>query len=286
MYYRTIFFINVFLNFAVCGFCQEIFTVNLDRKAIIKTDIPYNEVLKVNPNIGRIEIIVGDFSLDSVAFSIGIYNKNKNDKYNEMSLDYLVIGKFSDSSMSIRRKSTCRLVKNDVVIQVFNSFYKILEIDENGRSIKIKRESVNHSNPYLKYSITLPIDEVESLDGEKFSFSSLYNKKEFIYLHFWATWCVYCIPEMPKLEYLHSKYKSKLSIIGINLDEDNELLKTFLDKYKYTFPNFNIKDNKSLINELELSGYPRGILINSKGEIIDDRCNVYKILDILEPNWK
>ena len=58
---------------------------------------------------------------------------------------------------------------------------------------------------------------------------------------FWATWCEPCRAEFPMLNELISEYQPKgLKVVGINLDDDGDLILTrrFIARYKPAFPSY------------------------------------------------
>ncbi|GFZ33844.1 hypothetical protein CSC2_43700 [Clostridium zeae] len=61
---------------------------------------------------------------------------------------------------------------------------------------------------------------MKTLDGKEVSLSDLKGKN--IFINFWATWCPYCVQEMPEIEKLYQETKnSDLIILGIDIGEDN-----------------------------------------------------------------
>ena len=66
---------------------------------------------------------------------------------------------------------------------------------------------------------------LKSLEGEEFKLSSFRGKNP-VYLVFWATWCPYCVKEIPRLKELYAKLAPKgLKILAINIGYNDPLLR-------------------------------------------------------------
>jgi thiol-disulfide isomerase/thioredoxin len=76
---------------------------------------------------------------------------------------------------------------------------------------------------------------LESLDGKKVSLSSY--KGSFVFLNFWATWCPPCRSEMPAMQALYEKLKSKgFVIVAVDVGEQAPVVRDYMKKNKFTFP--------------------------------------------------
>jgi thiol-disulfide isomerase/thioredoxin len=76
---------------------------------------------------------------------------------------------------------------------------------------------------------------LDSLDGSKVSLSSF--KGKVVLLSFWATWCGPCKQEMPAMEKLYQKLKSKgFEVVAVDMMEDKATVAAFVKKSGYTFP--------------------------------------------------
>jgi len=65
-----------------------------------------------------------------------------------------------------------------------------------------------------------------------------------VLITFWATWCEPCRDEYPMLNELAKEYAPQgLNIVGVNLDDDGDLIlmRRFLARYKPVFPNYRKK---------------------------------------------
>jgi len=97
-----------------------------------------------------------------------------------------------------------------------------------------------------------------------------YKGKKHVIVNFWATWCAPCKEEMPLFQKLYDENKDELVILGVNLQENPEPIKKFLDEYKITFPilldpNADVKKLYNVITQ------PVSYFINKDGVIIDKK---------------
>ena len=84
----------------------------------------------------------------------------------------------------------------------------------------------------------IPTDcKLERLNGGTISFGQLVGKPAII--NFWASWCTFCIAEMPDFQKVHAALGHKVTILGADLlDVDGEtkaLAKTFAARTGVTY---------------------------------------------------
>lgn len=93
-------------------------------------------------------------------------------------------------------------------------------------------------------------------------------------INFWATWCPPCVEEVPKLNRLHSRYKtSGIQIIGIAMDKDSlNLLDQFVKKNNVSY--LILCGNEQVLASLStgalgknFQGIPTTLLLDKKGQI-------------------
>ncbi len=112
-----------------------------------------------------------------------------------------------------------------------------------------------------------PDFSLNDMSGKKVSLSSLKNKV--ICLQFWATWCPYCIREMPRFKELHAKYSKKgLKIIGINIGANDPLVRVKAYQIKSQLPWPVLYDAAQKVSrQFMVTGIPVSIIIDRKGII-------------------
>lgn len=84
--------------------------------------------------------------------------------------------------------------------------------------------------------IMAPDFTLEDMDGNKVSLSDY--KGKIVFLNFWATWCPFCVREMPDLEKVHQEFSkgNDAVMLTINSGEKLEKAKKFMDDKKLTLP--------------------------------------------------
>lgn len=76
---------------------------------------------------------------------------------------------------------------------------------------------------------------LKDVNGADVSLASF--KGKVIVLDFWATWCGPCKVEIPGFVELHEKYKDRgMTVVGIQVQDQPDGLKPFVQQYKMTYP--------------------------------------------------
>ncbi|MDF1590170.1 MAG: TlpA disulfide reductase family protein [Desulfobacterales bacterium] len=89
-----------------------------------------------------------------------------------------------------------------------------------------------------------------------------------VFLNFWATWCPDCRTEMPSMEKLHTRFKSKsFAMVTINLKEPAERVKKFFDSYKLTFIGL-LDPNGKITTKMAIRALPTTLIIDKNGKIL------------------
>ncbi|MBF0545925.1 MAG: TlpA family protein disulfide reductase [Candidatus Riflebacteria bacterium] len=107
---------------------------------------------------------------------------------------------------------------------------------------------------------------LSNLNGDKFKLSSVFSNKK-ILLVFWSITCGSCIEEIPFIIREHSKFKEKLTIIGVHppgfkLKKIQKFVKTFNTSIPYLLV---IDDDSKLSLAYGVDILPKVVLIDEKG---------------------
>ena len=130
--------------------------------------------------------------------------------------------------------------------------------------------SQNNINRGYKLSVGDPAPKIDLtlLDGRVLSNENL--KGKVVVIQFTASWCGVCIKEMPHLEKeLWQRFKKdEFILIGVDLKEEIDIVKRFINKTKVTYP-FTIDNDGSFFESFTFpnAGVTRNIVLDKKGNI-------------------
>lgn len=112
-----------------------------------------------------------------------------------------------------------------------------------------------------------PEFSLNDLNGKSVSLKDFEGNKA-VLLVFWATWCPYCVQEIPELKKVNSEYKTKgLEIIAVDIRESSALVSNFAKKQGIDYT-IVIDTDGSVSKNYNVVGIPTNVLIDKKGVIL------------------
>ena len=112
----------------------------------------------------------------------------------------------------------------------------------------------------------LPDFEITDIQGRLWRLADLKGKKTLVNL--WATWCGFCMPELPVVQKIHDEISDRedIQVIALNVDENPGVIELFMTKNGYSFP---VLPAKALVEELiPLLSIPRNWIVDPRGYIV------------------
>ncbi len=110
------------------------------------------------------------------------------------------------------------------------------------------------------------------LNGKQVTLSELKGKN--VFLNFFATWCAPCKKELPEIQKIEKEYKDKdLVVYLIDLGEDHDTVKNFMEKNNYTF-NVLMDTNSDAGNLYRTTEIPTSLFINKEGKIVQRHAGI------------
>jgi cytochrome c biogenesis protein CcmG/thiol:disulfide interchange protein DsbE len=111
-----------------------------------------------------------------------------------------------------------------------------------------------------------PDFKLTGLDGKPITLAG--SKGKVILLNFWATWCGPCRAEIPDLVELQNKYKDRLQILGLVVDDDDQdAIKEFAEKFGINYP-VAIAGNDIRFQYGGIAALPTSFVLDAEGRIV------------------
>ena len=88
-----------------------------------------------------------------------------------------------------------------------------------------------------------------------------------VILNFWATWCPPCREEMPSMQRAHEAVSGDgIALVAINVGEDAETIREFLDSSPVEFP-LPMDLDSSVVQSYPVKGLPTTFVIDPDGRL-------------------
>lgn len=117
----------------------------------------------------------------------------------------------------------------------------------------------------------------ENVRGGKVMLSQLVPKGKYTLVDFWASWCPYCIKELPEMKALYTDYKDKgFDIVGVAVRDKSEDTQAMAEKKEIPWK-ILFNTQKVPYDIYGFSGIPHHMLIGPDGTIISRGESVEQI---------
>jgi thiol-disulfide isomerase/thioredoxin len=118
-----------------------------------------------------------------------------------------------------------------------------------------------------------PAFQLKDLDGKDLTLES--SKGKVVLLNFWATWCGPCREEIPGLIALQDRYKDRLQIIGLVVDDDDaKEVRKVVDTEGINYP-VALADDQTRFNYGGIFALPTVFVINNEGRVVQKHVGLY-----------
>lgn len=131
-------------------------------------------------------------------------------------------------------------------------------------------KSVKDIEPFIIQDFTLT-----QLDGTETNLYAYEGKDQLILINFWATWCKYCVQEMPLLDALDQR--DDVTVLAISVGEKKDTVQEYIDSNGYAF-NVLLDADAKLATKFGVTGFPTTLFIGPDFEFY------YQFPGMLEEN--
>jgi thiol-disulfide isomerase/thioredoxin len=117
-----------------------------------------------------------------------------------------------------------------------------------------------------------PDFKLTSLDGKPLTIAALPGKV--IILNFWATWCGPCRAEIPDLIALQDRYKGRLQIIGLNVDDEEADIQQYVQEMGINYP-VAMTSNDVRIQFGGIPALPTSFVLDTEGRVVQKHVGLW-----------
>ncbi len=110
---------------------------------------------------------------------------------------------------------------------------------------------------------------LQDMNGKSVSLNSFLGKN--VLLYFTTTWCPYCKRDVPELKEMHQKYKGRLEILAIDMNESKAKVSSYIKKYQIPYTTL-LDSEGSVAVDYSIRGVPTKILVGKDGRVFCYMC--------------
>ena len=135
------------------------------------------------------------------------------------------------------------------------------EANNDNESSQSENENVYYAYPF----------ELENMDGDIISLEKY--EGTLLFVNFWATWCPYCVKEMPELDAANEYFEENginALVIAINIREDAQMVRDYVKDKAYKMEILLDEDGNvsyEYLTKFGITGIPTTAIINPDGTI-------------------
>jgi len=108
-----------------------------------------------------------------------------------------------------------------------------------------------------------------------------------VLVNLWASWCLPCREEVPALNRFHRRQRDRLTVVGINVQDNSGDALDFLHDYPSTYPQLRSVGNERSA-AFGSTGVPENFLVDPRGRLefiwrgpVDDRFLAERVVPLL-----
>ena len=118
-----------------------------------------------------------------------------------------------------------------------------------------------------------PEFKLKEFSGKEVTLES--SRGKVILLNFWATWCGPCRAEIPELVALQNRYKDRLQIIGLVVDDDDEgEIRKVISSEGINYP-IALADPETRFAYGGIAALPTVFVINAEGRVVQKHVGLF-----------
>jgi len=117
-----------------------------------------------------------------------------------------------------------------------------------------------------------PDFKLNTLDGKPLTLAALQGKV--VLLNFWATWCGPCRAEIPDLIVLQDRYKGRLQVIGLNVDDEEADIQKYVEEMGINYP-VAMTSNDLRLQYGGIPALPTSFVLDTEGRVVQKHVGLW-----------
>lgn len=109
-----------------------------------------------------------------------------------------------------------------------------------------------------------PNFRLQTTDGRTLRLSDLRGRP--VVLNFWATWCDYCVTEMPALQHVAGTYGNRIAVVGVNVGETDAKARAFAGPKGIHYP-LVLDPELDVAGAYQVRAMPTSLIIDADGVV-------------------
>jgi thiol-disulfide isomerase/thioredoxin len=218
------------------------------------------------------EYAVAELKLNGHIYPIAISSEFRFPNYWATNIAYLSYQKISIDSV----------VRKNQYLLLNSLAFKNKGVDLNSLSLVLEEADPSAPGFYgtQKGMRPPPFKGKDVITGKELSLNDF--KGKYLFIDFWGSWCVNCIPEIPRLSAIYSSMdKSKVAFLGIAGRDNISSLRNMISKMNIAWPNILSDSLNQIVEKYSIEAYPSGILIDTAGKVVETGVVAFNLEGLL-----
>ncbi|MEX0874623.1 MAG: TlpA disulfide reductase family protein [Actinomycetota bacterium] len=94
------------------------------------------------------------------------------------------------------------------------------------------------------------------------------NRGKPLVINYWASWCLFCIDEMPDFQEVYEEVADRVEFLGVNIKDDSAAAQTLVDETGVRYP-LAADDDGSVYRKLGGFSMPTTLFVGEEGQILE-----------------
>ncbi len=116
-------------------------------------------------------------------------------------------------------------------------------------------------------------------DGSALQLSELRGQP--VFLNFWATWCTFCLEEMPDMQRISEEFDGQIVVLGVNAGDSVSSGTAFADRIGATYE-LVYDTQQQVVDGYRIRAMPSSYFIDADGRIVDAHLGFLTWDDMLD----